>query len=150
MNIYVGNINRSTSEEKLQNTFSTFGEVTSVKIIKDKYTGAVKGFAFVEMPNDVEANAAINALNGQELDGRTLTVNQARPQENRPARRPFGGSSNGNSNGGGFGGSRDGYRGNSNGGDRDGGSRGGYRSFNGPRGGGSSSRDENSGSGWSY
>ena len=147
MNIYVGNINRSTSEEKLQNTFSTFGEVTSVKIIKDKYTGAVKGFAFVEMPNDVEANAAINALNGQELDGRTLTVNQARPQENRPPRRPFGGSSNGN--GGGFGGSRDGgYR--SNGGDRDGGSRGGYRSFSGPRTGGSSSRDENGGSGWNY
>lgn len=143
MNIYVGNINRSTSEEKLQNTFSTFGEVTSVKIIKDKYTGAVKGFAFVEMPNDSEANAAINALNGQELDGRTLTVNQARPQENRPPRRPFGGSSNG-----GFGGDRGGYRGSS---DRDGGSRGGngggYRSFSGNRGG--SSRDENGG-GWNY
>lgn len=140
MNIYVGNINRSTSEEKLQNTFSTFGEVTSVKIIKDKYTGAVKGFAFVEMPNDAEANAAINALNGQELDGRSLTVNQARPQENRPARRPFGGSN------GGFGGNREGgYRG----GDRDGGSRGGYRSFNNNRG-GSRGGDHGDNGGWNY
>ncbi len=138
MNIYVGNINRSTSEEKLQNTFSTFGEVTSVKIIKDKYTGAVKGFAFVEMPNEAEANAAINALNGQELDGRTLTVNQARPQENRPPRRPFGGSSNG-----GFGGSRDGYRS----GDRDGGNRGGYRSFSGNR--DRNTRNDDNG-GWNY
>lgn len=137
MNIYVGNINRSTSEEKLQNTFSTFGEVSSVKIIKDKYTGMVKGFAFVEMPNEAEANAAINALNGQELDGRTLTVNQARPQENRPQRRSFGGN-------GGFSGDRGGYRG---GNDRDGGNRGGYRSYNNNR--GSSSRDENGG-GWNY
>lgn len=148
MNIYVGNINRSTSEEKLQNTFSTFGEVTTVKIIKDKYTGAVKGFAFVEMPNDAEATAAINALNGQELDGRTLTVNQARPQENRPARRPYG-SNNGSS----FGGQREGgyrsggYRGGDrSGGDREGGDRGGYRSFNNNRG----DRNRNDDSGWNY
>lgn len=144
MNIYVGNINRSTSEEKLQNTFSTFGEVTSVKIIKDKYTGAVKGFAFVEMPNDAEANAAINALNGQELDGRTLTVNQARPQENRPPRRPFG-SSNGSN--GGFGGSRD-SRGGTGSGDRDN-RGGGYRSFSGNRDRGPRN-DDNNGGGWNY
>ncbi len=106
MNIYVGNISRDLSEEELREAFSAFGQVSTVNIIKDKFTGEYRGFAFVEMPTKEEAQAAINGLNGKELKGRAISVNEARPRNddrrgggggNRPRR---GGS------GGGFGGGR--------------------------------------------
>jgi RNA recognition motif-containing protein len=75
--IYVGNLNYDTTEEKLNSLFSQHGEIISVKAISDKFTGKSKGFAFVEMANDAEAKAAIAALNGQEVDGRTIKVNEA-------------------------------------------------------------------------
>ena len=81
MNIYVGNLSYQTSDQILESTFAAFGAVDSAKIIMDRTTGRSKGFGFVEMPNDAEANAAIEALNGSELDGRNLTVNEARPRE---------------------------------------------------------------------
>ncbi len=84
MNIYVGNLSRQTSESTLRQAFEQFGEVSRVSIITDKFTGEAKGFGFVEMPTKDEAMAAISGLNGQDLDGRTLTVNEARPKtENR-------------------------------------------------------------------
>ena len=100
MNIYVGNLERNLTEEELKEAFTAFGEVTSVSIIKDKFTGAPRGFGFVEMPNKEEAQAAIDALNGQDLKGRALTVNEARPRENNDTRPPR----RGGSSGGGFGG----------------------------------------------
>jgi RNA recognition motif-containing protein len=81
MNIYVGNISRMTTEEKIKSLFAQFGEVTSVKLIKDKFTGELKGFGFVEMPNTSEASAAIAQLNGQDVDGQRLRINEARPRE---------------------------------------------------------------------
>ncbi len=88
MNIYVGNVSYSTNDEKLVELFSTFGEVASARVISDRETGRSKGFGFVEMPNDSEASAAIEALNEKEIDGRTLRVNEARPREERPRRAP--------------------------------------------------------------
>jgi len=86
MNIYVGNISYGISEEELKDLFSSFGEVVSVKIITDRETGRSRGFAFVEMTNDDEAKKAIEALHGSENNGRTLTVNEARPREPRENR----------------------------------------------------------------
>jgi RNA recognition motif-containing protein len=86
MNIYVGNISRSTSEETVHKTFEQYGQVSSVKLIKDKATGQMRGFGFVDMPANDEALAAINALNGVELEGRKLIVSEAREREERPAR----------------------------------------------------------------
>ena len=80
MNIYVGNVSYSVTEEDLRQAFEGFGQVTSVSIIKDKFSGQSKGFGFVEMPVKEEAQAAIGALNGKELKGRTLNVNEARPR----------------------------------------------------------------------
>ena len=80
MNIYVGNLNYSLQEEELSQAFGEFGEVASVKIIKDKYTDRSKGFAFIDMPNDEEGQKAIEQLNGTEFKGRNLKVNEARPQ----------------------------------------------------------------------
>lgn len=80
MNIYVGNISYSTSETNLEQTFSAFGTVDSARIITDRDSGRSKGFGFVEMPDQAEAEAAIAALNGTELDGRSITVNEARPK----------------------------------------------------------------------
>ncbi len=88
MNIYVGNLSYSISEDDLRDAFSAFGEVSSVSIIMDKFSGQSKGFAFVEMPNSSEAEAAIEGLNERELQGRNLRVNQAKPREERPARHP--------------------------------------------------------------
>lgn len=82
MNIYVGNLSYNLQEEELKQAFAAFGEVASVKIITDKYTDRSKGFGFVEMPNDEEANNAINELNGKDLKGRNLKVNEARPPKN--------------------------------------------------------------------
>ncbi len=83
MNIYVGNIAWSMTEDELNALFSEFGSVSSAKIINDKYSGRSKGFGFVEMDNDAEAEAAIEALNDSDQNGRNLRVNQARPREDR-------------------------------------------------------------------
>ncbi|MBT8195108.1 MAG: RNA-binding protein [Bacteroidia bacterium] len=83
MNIFVGNLNYNLEEEELQTAFAEFGEVSSVKIIKDKYSGRAKGFGFVEMPNAEEANAAIGKLDGTEVGGRALKVNEAHPPKPR-------------------------------------------------------------------
>ncbi len=80
MNIYVGNLNYKLDENQLEEIFAEFGEVASVKIITDKNTGRSKGFGFVEMPDDQEAEAAVEALNGKELEGRQMRVNKARPR----------------------------------------------------------------------
>jgi len=86
MNIYVGNLSREMIEQDIRNAFETFGKVESVTIIKDKFTGESRGFGFVEMPDKAEAQAAMEALNGKELKGRTLTVNEARPRPERRGR----------------------------------------------------------------
>jgi len=83
MNIYLGNIAWSMTEDAVEALFAEFGTVSSVKIITDKYSGRSKGFGFVEMDDDAAAQAAIDALNDSEHDGRNLRVNQARPRENR-------------------------------------------------------------------
>lgn len=82
MNIFVGNLNFRTTEEQLFDLFAGFGEVTSAKIITDKFSGNSRGFAFVEMPNNEEAQNAINNLNESELDSRTMAVKEALPKEN--------------------------------------------------------------------
>jgi RNA recognition motif-containing protein len=81
--IYVGNMNYDTGEARLRELFETYGEVVSVNIITDRDTGRPRGFAFVEMATDEAANAAIGALDGQNVDGRTLRVNEARPRRPR-------------------------------------------------------------------
>ncbi len=103
MNIYVGNLPRNVTESELKEAFLAYGEVSNASIIKDKYSGESRGFGFVEMPNRDEAEKAITALNGQELKGRALTVNEARPRQDRPRSGGFGGR--GGSRGG-FGGGR--------------------------------------------
>ncbi len=86
MNIYIGNLDYGVTEDDLRDAFGEFGEVSSANIITDKFTGRSKGFGFVEMPNDAEANEAIGALNDADLQGRSIKVNQARPREERPSR----------------------------------------------------------------
>jgi RNA recognition motif-containing protein len=88
MNIYVGNLAYSVTEEDLLAAFNPYGKVDAVNVITDKFSGQSKGFGFVEMGNNSEADAAIKALNGSALKGRNMTVNQARPRSDRPARRP--------------------------------------------------------------
>jgi RNA recognition motif-containing protein len=80
MNIYVGNLSPTVTEEDLQEAFKAFGQVTTVNIIKDKFGGGSRGFGFVEMPGKAEAQSAIAGLNGKELKGKVLTVNEARPR----------------------------------------------------------------------
>jgi RNA recognition motif-containing protein len=80
MNIYVGNLSYNVSEEDLKTAFEAFGQVASASIIKDKFSGQSKGFGFVEMPSKEEAQAAITGMNGKEMKGRTLNVNEARPR----------------------------------------------------------------------
>jgi RNA recognition motif-containing protein len=87
MKIYVGNLSYSVTDEELGKIFSEFGEVASVNIIEDHESGRSKGFGFVEMPNQKEAEEAINQLNEKEIKGRNIKVNQARPREERPRRR---------------------------------------------------------------
>ncbi len=84
MNIYVGNLSFEVSEEDVRGAFEAFGKVETAKIITDKYSGASRGFGFVEMPSKDEAQAAISGLNGKELKGRALNVNEARPRAERP------------------------------------------------------------------
>jgi RNA recognition motif-containing protein len=101
MNIYVGNLSRKVSEDELRQAFQAFGQISSVSIIKDKVTGESRGFGFVEMPSQEEALAAIAGLNGTDLGGRALSVNEARPREKRGFQDRRGGGSRG-----GFGGPR--------------------------------------------
>ncbi len=92
MNIYIGNLSYEVTEEDLKQAFEAFGEVESVKIIKDEYTNRSKGFGFVEMPDKANAQSAIDDLNDTELKGRTLKVNKARPRsEGRGGRGGYGG-----------------------------------------------------------
>jgi RNA recognition motif-containing protein len=92
MNIYVGSLSYNVTEEELKQAFEPFGEVESVRIIKDMYSGRSKGFGFVEMPDKSEAQSAIDGLNGKELKGRTIKVNEARPRsEGRQGGRGRGG-----------------------------------------------------------
>ena len=91
MNIYSGNLSREVTEEDLQKAFEAFGQVTSVNIIKDRFSSQSRGFGFVEMPDKAEGQAAINGLNGKELKGRAITVNEARPRsdDRRGGRRRY-------------------------------------------------------------
>jgi RNA recognition motif-containing protein len=83
MNIYVGNLSYGMTEDELRDAFAAYGDVSSVKILMDRETGRSRGFAFVEMPNKSEGETAITQLNGKDLGGRTLRVNEARPRERR-------------------------------------------------------------------
>ena len=83
MKLYVGNLSYNTTQDTLQTEFGTHGQVEEVAIINDRETGRPRGFAFVTMTNDEEARAAIESLNGREIDGRTITVNEARPKTDR-------------------------------------------------------------------
>jgi RNA recognition motif-containing protein len=112
MNIYVGNLSQDVTEDDLRQAFEAFGEVSSVNIIKDRFSGESRGFGFVEMPAKSEAEAAISGLNGQDVKGQAVNVNEARPRPQ--GRGPGGGRSGGGRPGGrrgGFGRSRDGGRG---------------------------------------
>jgi RNA recognition motif-containing protein len=103
--LYVGNLSFNTTEIAIQDLFSQYGSVSEVMLMQDKFTGRSRGFAFVTMSSDEEAQAAVNQLHGKELDGRALTINEARPREDRP---PGGGGGFG---GGGGGGGRRDFRG---------------------------------------
>ncbi|RJP29994.1 MAG: RNA-binding protein, partial [Candidatus Omnitrophota bacterium] len=92
MKLYVGGLSYQATEDDLRQEFEAFGEVDSTTVIKDKYSGKSKGFGFVEMVNQEEAEAAMAGLNGKDMMGRSITVNEARP---RPERRPGGGSGGG-------------------------------------------------------
>ena len=137
--LYVGNLSYNIRDDDLQQAFAQYGSVSSAKVMMDRDTGRSKGFGFVEMGSDPEAQAAINGMNGQALDGRAIVVNEARPREERPG--GFGGSrgggggygggggaGGGRSGGGGYGGGGGGYGG--------GGGRGGYGGGGGGYGGG--------------
>ena len=89
MNIYVGNLSWNTDDAQVNDLFSQYGQVDSARVLTDRETGRSRGFGFVEMANDDEARAAIDALNGYELDGRQLRVNEARPREERPRRQRY-------------------------------------------------------------
>ena len=123
--LYVGNLPYSVRDGDLEQSFGQFGTVTSAKVMMERDTGRSKGFGFVEMGSDAEAQAAINGMNGQPLGGRSLVVNEARPMEPRPPRSGGGGYGGGGGGGGGYGGGgREGGGGGYGGGGRDGG--GGY------------------------
>ena len=101
MNIYVGNLARQVTEDELRAEFEAFGQVDTVSIIKDKFTGESRGFGFVEMSNAEEAKKAIEGMNGKDVGGRTLSANEARPREDKP-RGGGGGGFRGGHGGGGF------------------------------------------------
>ncbi len=102
--LYVGNLPYTVRDEDLQQAFSAYGSVNSAKVMMERETGRSKGFGFVEMGSDAEAQSAIEGMNGQSLGGRSLVVNEARPMEARPPRSGGGGFGGGRSGGGGFGG----------------------------------------------
>lgn len=120
MNIYVGNLSWNLKDQDLSNLFATHGEVSSAKIVTDKFTNRSKGFGFVEMPNDDQAQAAIAALNGTEVDGRNIVVNESRPKPEGGGGGGFKKRSFGNGGGGG------GYKGGGGGGFKKGGGGGGF------------------------
>jgi RNA recognition motif-containing protein len=128
--LYVGNLPYTVRDEDLQQSFSEYGSVSSAKVMMERDTGRSKGFGFVEMGSDAEAQAAIEGMNGQSLGGRSLVVNEARPMEARPPRTGGFGGPRGGGGGGGFGGG--------------GGGDGGFRS---PYGGGGGGRREGGGGG---
>ena len=133
--LYVGNLPYSVRDGDLEQSFGQFGTVTSAKVMMERDTGRSKGFGFVEMGSDAEAQAAINGMNGQPLGGRSLVVNEARPMEPRPPRSGGGGYGGGGGGGGGYGGGgREGGGGGYGGGGREGG--GGYGGGGGRREGG--------------
>ena len=132
----VGNLPYTVRDEDLQQAFSAYGSVNSAKVMMERDTGRSKGFGFVEMGNDAEAQAAVEGMNGQSLGGRSLVVNEARPMEARPPRSGGGGFGGGRSGGGGFGGGGGG-----------GGSDGGFRSPYGGGGGGGGRREGGGGGG---
>lgn len=131
--LYVGNLSYQVDSSELEQLFGQYGQVASAQIINDRDTGRSKGFGFVEMANDNEAQAAIEALHGQQHNGRALTVNEARPREDRGGggggggRGGFGGGGGGGRGGFGGGGGRGGFGGGGRGGDRGGRDRGGDR-----------------------
>ncbi|MDP2015880.1 RNA-binding protein [Hydrogenophaga sp.] len=135
--LYVGNLPYTVRDEDLQQAFGAYGSVNSAKVMMERDTGRSKGFGFVEMGNDAEAQAAVEGMNGQSLGGRSLVVNEARPMEARPPRTGGGGFGGGRSGGGGFGG----------GGGGGGGSDGGFRSPYGGGGGGGGRREGGGGGG---
>ena len=140
--LYVGNLPYSVRDEDLQQSFGQFGAVTSAKVMMERDTGRSKGFGFVEMASDAEAQAAINGMNGQPLGGRSVVVNEARPMEARPPRTGgFGGGGGGYGGGAGGGG---GYGGGGGGRSSGGGSDGGFRS---PYGGGGAGGGRSGGGG---
>ena len=118
--LYVGNLPYSVRDSDLEQSFGQFGTVTSAKVMMERDTGRSKGFGFVEMGSDAEAQAAIEGMNGQSLGGRSITVNEARPMEPRPPRSGGGGYGGGDRSGGG------GYGGGDRSGGYGGGGRGGY------------------------
>ena len=131
--LYVGNLSYNIRDEDLQQAFAQYGGVSSAKVMMDRDTGRSKGFGFVEMSSDAEAQAAINGMNGQALDGRAIVVNEARPREERPG--GFGGGGGRSGGGGGFGGGGGGRTGGGGGGFGGGGG-GGYGGGGGGRSGG--------------
>ena len=135
--LYVGNLPYSVRDGDLEQSFGQFGTVTSAKVMMERDTGRSKGFGFVEMASDAEAQAAISGMNGQPLGGRSLVVNEARPMEPRPPRSGGGGGGYGGGGGGGYGGGGGGYGGGGGGGRREGG--GGYGGGGGRREGGGES-----------
>ena len=146
--LYVGNLPYSFRDEDLQQAFSAHGSVSSAKVMMERDTGRSKGFGFVEMGSDAEAQAAINGMNGQQFGGRGLVVNEARPMEPRPPR-TGGGGFGGGAGGGGYGGGRSGggYGGGAGGG---GGGGGGYGGGAGGGGGGYGGGGGRSGGGGGY
>ncbi len=147
--LYVGNLPYSVRDGDLEQAFGQFGSVTSAKVMMERDTGRSKGFGFVEMGTDEEAQSAINGMNGQPLGGRSVVVNEARPMEERPPRSGGGGYGGGGrrEGGGGYGGG--GYGG---GGRREGGGESGFRSpyGSGPRGGGNGGGGRREGGGGGY
>jgi RNA recognition motif-containing protein len=126
MKLYVGNLSFRTTDDILRQAFEQFGEVTSASVVMDRETGRSRGFGFVEMSNDEEAKAAINAMHGRELEGRNLTVNEAKPREAGGGRGGFGGGGGRGGFGGGGGGGGGGRGGYGGGGSRRGGGGGGW------------------------
>ncbi len=143
--LYVGNLAYSVRDESLQESFGQFGTVTSAKVMMDRDTGRSKGFGFVEMGSDAEAQAAINGMNGQALEGRAIVVNEARPREERPG--GFGGGGGGGSRGGFGGGGGGGYGGGGGGGSGGAGGGGGRSPYGGGGSGGGGGRSPYGGGG---
>jgi RNA recognition motif-containing protein len=140
--LYVGNLSYNVRDDDLQQAFAQYGTVSSAKVMMDRDTGRSKGFGFVEMGSDPEAQAAINGMNGQALDGRAIVVNEARPREERPG--GFGGGNRGGFGGGGGTGGGGGFGG----GGRSGGGGGGYGGGGGGYGGGGGGRSGGGGGGY--